>query len=33
LSYMNCKNLEELKGKDAFAILSNSSYIERLPKK
>lgn len=33
LSYMNCKNSEELKGKDAFAILSNSSYIERLPKK
>lgn len=33
LSYMNCKNLEELKSKDAFAILSNSSYLERLPKK
>ena len=33
LSYMNCKNLVELKGKDAFAILSNSSYLERLPKK
>ena len=33
LSYMNCKNLSDLRSKDSFAILSNSSYIERLPKK
>ena len=33
LSYMNCKNLDDLRTKDSFAILSNSSYIERLPKK
>jgi len=33
MSYMSCSNLEELKGKDTFAVLSNSSYLERLPKK
>jgi len=33
MSYMNCLNLDELKNKDTFAILSNSSYLERLPKK
>lgn len=33
LSYMNCKNLSDLRSKDSFAILSNSSYLERLPKK
>ncbi|MCF8242649.1 MAG: guanosine monophosphate reductase [Melioribacteraceae bacterium] len=33
MSYMNCFTLEELRTKDAFAILSNSSYLERLPKK
>lgn len=33
MSYMNCKKLSELKEKDSFAILSNSSYLERLPKK
>jgi len=33
LSYMNCKNLGDLRSKDSFAILSNSSYLERLPKK
>ncbi len=33
MSYMNCFNLEELKTKNSFAILSNSSYLERLPKK
>ena len=32
MSYMNCFNLEELRQKDTFAILSNSSYLERLPK-
>lgn len=33
MSYMNCLTLEELKSKDTFAVLSNSSYLERLPKK
>ncbi|MCB0730505.1 MAG: guanosine monophosphate reductase [Ignavibacteriae bacterium] len=33
MSYMNCFNLEELKSADSFAILSHSSYLERLPKK
>jgi len=33
MSYMNCLSLIELKDKNAFAILSNSSYLERLPKK
>ena len=33
MSYMNCLNLTELREKNSFAILSNSSYLERLPKK
>lgn len=33
MSYMNCLNIEELRTKDNFAVLSNSSYLERLPKK
>lgn len=33
MSYMNCSDLDELKAKDTFAVLSNSSYLERLPKK
>jgi IMP dehydrogenase len=33
MSYMNCFNLNELRKKDTFTILSNSSFIERLPKK
>ena len=33
MSYMNCLNLEELRKKDTFAILSNYSFLERLPKK
>ncbi|HED06928.1 MAG TPA: guanosine monophosphate reductase [Ignavibacteria bacterium] len=33
MSYMNCVSLDELKSKDTFAVLSNSSYLERLPKK
>ncbi|MAT56888.1 MAG: guanosine monophosphate reductase [Melioribacteraceae bacterium] len=33
LSYLNCKSIQELNKIDHFAILSNSSYIERLPKK
>lgn len=32
MSYMNCLNLSELRKIDTFAILSNSSYLERLPK-
>lgn len=32
MSYMNCLNISELKGVDSFAVLSNSSYLERLPK-
>ncbi len=32
MSYMNCLNLEELRSRDTFAILSNYSYLERLPK-
>ena len=33
MSYMNCMNLDELRTKDSFTILSESSYLERLPKK
>jgi IMP dehydrogenase len=33
MSYMNCLNLNELREKNSFTILSNSSYLERLPKK
>jgi IMP dehydrogenase len=33
MSYMNCKSVDDLKKIDAFTILSNSSYLERLPKK
>jgi IMP dehydrogenase len=33
MSYMNCFNLEELRSKEAFTVLSESSYLERLPKK
>ncbi|MGQ9798446.1 MAG: guanosine monophosphate reductase [Ignavibacterium sp.] len=32
MSYMNCFNLTELRNVDTFAVLSNSSYLERLPK-
>jgi len=32
MSYMNCFNIADLKKVDTFAILSNSSYLERLPK-
>jgi len=32
MSYMNCFNLDELRKTDTFAILSNSSFLERLPK-
>ncbi len=33
MSYMNSFTLEELRSKNSFAVLSNSSYIERLPRK
>lgn len=33
MSYMNCFNLKELEKVDSFAVLSNSAYLERLPKK
>jgi IMP dehydrogenase len=33
MSYLNCESIEELRHKDTFAILSTSSYLERLPKK
>lgn len=32
MSYMNCFSLPELRKVNTFAILSNSSYLERLPK-
>lgn len=32
MSYMNCFNIAELRNADTFAVLSNSSYLERLPK-
>ena len=32
MSYMNCLNLDELRKTESFAVLSNSSYLERLPR-
>lgn len=32
MSYMNCLDLDELRRTETFAVLSNSSYLERLPK-
>lgn len=32
MSYMNCLSLDELRNTETFAVLSNSSYLERLPK-
>ena len=32
MSYMNCFTLDELRKIETFAVLSNSSYLERLPK-
>jgi len=32
MSYMNCLTLEELRKTETFAVLSNSSYLERLPR-
>jgi len=33
MSYMNCNSISELRNIETFAVLSNSSYLERLPKK
>lgn len=33
MSYMNKHTIEEVKQTDTFALLSNSSYLERLPRK
>jgi IMP dehydrogenase len=33
MSYMNCLNLDELRAKNSFTVLSDSSFLERLPKK
>ena len=33
MSYLNCETIDDLRKKDTFAILSTSSYLERLPKK
>jgi IMP dehydrogenase len=33
MSYLNCETIDDLRRKDSFAILSTSSYLERLPKK
>ena len=32
MSYMNCRTIEDLRKIETFAVLSNSSYLERLPK-
>jgi IMP dehydrogenase len=32
MSYMNCFSLDELRKTETFAVLSNSSYLERLPR-
>jgi len=32
MSYMNCLSLQELRKTETFTVLSNSSYLERLPK-
>ena len=32
MSYMNCSNLDELRKTETFAVLSNSAYLERLPR-
>lgn len=33
MSYMSCKNIVELKSTETFALLSNYSFLERLPRK
>jgi IMP dehydrogenase len=32
MSYMNCSSIDELRKVETFAVLSNSAYLERLPK-
>ncbi|MBK9097772.1 MAG: guanosine monophosphate reductase [bacterium] len=32
MSYMNCRTIEDLRKIETFAVLSNSSFLERLPK-
>jgi IMP dehydrogenase len=32
MSYMNCQTVEDLRNVETFAVLSNYSYLERLPK-
>jgi IMP dehydrogenase len=32
MSYMNCQTIEDLRNVETFAVLSNYSYLERLPK-
>lgn len=32
MSYMNCKTIEDLRNIETFSVLSNYSYLERLPK-
>lgn len=32
MSYMNCRTIEDLRNIESFAVLSNYSYLERLPK-
>ena len=32
MSYMNCKSIDELRRTESFAVLSNYSFLERLPK-
>jgi IMP dehydrogenase len=32
MSYMNCRTIEDLRKIETFAVLSNSAYLERLPK-
>ena len=33
MSYLNCESLEDLENINSFAVLSTSSYLERLPRK
>ncbi|MBK7105802.1 MAG: guanosine monophosphate reductase [Ignavibacteriae bacterium] len=33
MSYMNCFTIDEMKSVNTFAVMSHSSYLERLPKK
>ena len=33
MSYMNCFTIDEMKSVNTFAVMSHSSFLERLPKK